>query len=378
MSPPLILAGGGHAHLAVLEDWAANPLPGPLPDIRRLLVTPSRYTAYSGMVPGWMAGIYRADDLLIDLEPLARAACAELRIDRVTGLDADARRLHLASGDVVDFALLSLATGGEADLDGLAPLGPRLLPLRPVAGFLARWPALVDAAKRGEVASLAVVGGGAAGMEIALAAEAALRGCGVAIALVTPPDGLLTGHNPRVRAMAKAELARRGIALHLALATGKADGLALSDGTHVFVDRVIAATGSRAPAWLAQSGLALTRQGFVAIGPDLRSLSHPVIFAAGDLAQRTDRALPRSGVHAVKAGPVLAANLRAALTSAPGSRYTPRRHTLYLLATGDKRAIGSWGPLAFSGRAAWWLKDWIDRSFVGRYRVGKTGCGDPK
>ncbi|MFC3101731.1 FAD-dependent oxidoreductase [Altererythrobacter lauratis] len=373
MSPPLILAGGGHAHLSVLEDWAANPLPG----MGRVLITPSRYTAYSGMLPGWMAGFYRTDDLLIDLEPLARAACAKLRIDRVTGLDADARRVHLASGAAVDFALLSLATGGEADVDALVPLGSRLLPVRPVAGFLERWPALANAAKRGEIGSLAVVGGGAAGVEIVLAAQAALHGNGMAISLVTPPGGFLTGHNPRVRALAKAELARRGIALHLASATGMAGGLALSDGTNLSVDRAIAATGSRAPAWLAQSGLALTPQGFVAVGPDMRSLSHKAIFAAGDIAQRTDRALPRSGVHAVKAGPVLAANLRAALTGAPDASYAPRRHTLYLLATGNRRAIGSWGPLAFSGRAAWWLKDWIDRRFVGRYRGAQSERRDP-
>jgi NADH dehydrogenase FAD-containing subunit len=143
--------------------------------------------------------------------------------------------------------------------------------------------------------------------------------------------------------------------------------LALSGGALVSADLVIAATGSVAPAWLAQSGLGCTDQGFVAVGADLRSRSHPAIFAAGDIIERTDRRLPRSGVHAVKAGPVLAANLRAAFSGAPLRTYHPSAHTLYLLSQGNRRAIASWGGLATSGRLTWWLKDQIDRRFIARY-----------
>lgn len=87
MKRRVILAGGGHAHLAVLADWAERPLQ----DTERWLVTSSRHTAYSGMLPGWLAGIYRANELLIDLEPLAEKAGAKLVLADVAGLDA-ARR----------------------------------------------------------------------------------------------------------------------------------------------------------------------------------------------------------------------------------------------------------------------------------------------
>ncbi|MFN5903222.1 MAG: hypothetical protein ACK439_09700, partial [Novosphingobium sp.] len=91
----VVLAGGGHAHLAVLADWAAADLPG----TERVLVTRDRLLAYSGMLPGWMAGRFRADELLIDLAPLAEAAGARLVLDDVIGLDAAARQLRLASGE---------------------------------------------------------------------------------------------------------------------------------------------------------------------------------------------------------------------------------------------------------------------------------------
>ncbi len=132
-----------------------------------------------------------------------------------------------------------------------------------------------------------------------------------------------------------------------------------------------------APPWLAGSGLACTAEGFVAVGADLRSISHAAIFAAGDIIDRVDRKLERSGVHAVKAGPVLAANLRAAIGGTELRQYCPRRRTLYLLGLGDRRAIGTWGRFVATGRFVWWLKDWIDRRFVELYTRRGTATASP-
>lgn len=367
MTKRVILAGGGHAHLAVLADWAKQPLP----DTSRKLVTSSRHTVYSGMVPGWLAGIYRANDLMIDLKPLAETAGAELIVAAVTGLDPERQTLRLSSGETMAFDLLSLATGGEADIATLTALGDRLIPVRPMGPLMERWSDFLDTKIRTPVANVAVVGGGAAGVELALGVHAALtRSFGHAkVSLVTPQEGLLAGHVAAVRRLVLAELAQRGIVVHYALAAGEENGLLLSNGTFIPADCAIAATGSRAPRWLSQSGLACNEQGFVAVGADMRSKSHPTIFAAGDIANRVDRNLERSGVHAVKAGPVLAANLRAVVAGETLSTYQPRARTLYLLALGDRRAIVSWGRFAASGKWPWWIKDWIDRHFVGKYRT---------
>lgn len=366
MTRRVILAGGGHAHLAVLADWAARPLA----DTERWLVTSSRHTAYSGMLPGWLARHYRASDLLIDLAPLAEQAGARLVIADVAGLDPARQLLSLSSGEEVRFDLLSLATGGETDIASLAALGDRLLPVRPVGTFMERWSNFLSRQAPGSTIAIAIAGGGAAGVELALGAEAVVRRLfGTAsISLVTPEDGFLSGHVRQVRKLALAELARRNIAVHFAHAVGVDGGLRLSNGEFLPADRVIAATGSRPPRWLARSGLACNAAGFVAVGADLQSISHGAIFAAGDIIDRVDRRLERSGVHAVKAGPVLAANLRAALNGAVLRQYQPRRRTLYLLATGERRAIVSWGDLVAAGHWAWVIKDWIDRGFVKRYR----------
>lgn len=371
MKRRVILAGGGHAHLAVLADWARRPLA----DAECWLITSARHLAYSGMVPGWIAGFYRADELLIDLVPLAKAAGARLVLADVVGLDAGQRRLSLSTGEVLEFDLLSLATGGETDTSRLEGLGQRLLTVRPLDRFMQQWSRFIAAHPVAAPVHAVVAGGGAGGVELAFAVQSVLaRRCDKSrVSLVSGKDGLLAGHADTVKRRVRTGLAARGIALHPADASaevsGEPGGLILSDGTRLEAHCVIAATGSRAPRWIAPSGIVCTDAGFVAVGADLRSISHPALFAAGDIVERIDRPLPRSGVHAVKAGPVLAANLRAALRGAPLQRYQPRARTLYLLGTGDRRAILSWGGFSAEGQLAWNLKDRIDRRFVERYRL---------
>ena len=364
MARRIILGGGGHSHLAVLADWAKHPIAG----TERWLVTRARHTAYSGMVPGWMAGHYARSDLFIDLAPLAERAGAELVLDEITALDPRAGTVSTATGRRFAFDVASIATGGTIDCADLAALGERLIPVRPIERFIERWSTCVEQARLRGHANLAVVGAGAAAVELAFAARAGLDRAGVSarIMLIAEASRFLEGHAAVVRRRARAELDRRAIVIVDGRAHAGGDCIILNDGREWPVHGVIAATGSRAPAWLAASGLAVDARGFVAVGSDLRSASHPRILAAGDIINRVDRPLERSGVHAVKAGPVIAANLRAAITGSPVRSYRARRRSLYLFLCARQRAILSWGPLCIAGRWPWLLKDRIDRGFVKR------------
>ena len=112
--------------------------------------------------------------------------------------------------------------------------------------------------------------------------------------------------------------------------------------------------------------LATDERGFIRVGPTLQSVSHPQVFAAGDVAAYP-QARPKSGVYAVRAGPVLARNLRAACAGETLRHWTPQARALYLLSTGDRHAMATWGSWTSSGRWAWHLKDWIDRRFMRRF-----------
>jgi selenide,water dikinase len=73
-------------------------------------------------------------------------------------------------------------------------------------------------------------------------------------------------------------------------------------------------------------------------------------------------------VFAVRAGPTLSANLRAALAGGTLTPHVPNPRYLALISTGRKHAVGTWGALSWQGRWAWHWKDRIDRRFVDRYR----------
>ena len=70
----LVLIGGGHTHALVLRRGAMEGLPG----ARVTLIDPGPAAAYSGMLPGFVAGHYRRDELDIDLYRLSHAAGARL------------------------------------------------------------------------------------------------------------------------------------------------------------------------------------------------------------------------------------------------------------------------------------------------------------
>lgn len=356
----MLLVGGGHAHVAVLADWAKRGAPA---GVRTVLLTPERHLRYSGMVPGWIAGQHAQDDGLVDLPALAARAGVALVLDRCTGLDPDAQLVRTAAGEAIRFDIASFDTGGEGQAAKLLGDDPRLIDVRPIGAFVDRLAAL------GPLARIVVMGGGAGGVELAFALRnrAGATLC-PEVKLAAGQGGLLLGFAPAVRARAARALARQGITVLSADARFAGGAIVAGEQSLEPADCIIAATGSAAPAWVRASGIATDAAGFLAVDAHQRSTSHPHIFAAGDVAARTDRPLAHSGVHAVFAGSVLAANLRAVLAGeAPRRTYRPRWNNLYLMNTGDGSAIASYGPLAAEGRWVLALKHWIDKRWIAQY-----------
>lgn len=219
--------------------------------------------------------------------------------------------------------------------------------------------------------SVVVVGAGAAGLELVFAAEESLRTQGVPgsrFTLLTGGDEVAAHYSKGVQARVLRQLQRRGITVLRDSCTGMSLGhVQLGSGATLICDVPIVATGSHAPGWLQGSGLALGETGHVLVNAHQQSTSHADVFAAGDVASRSDTPHPRSGVYAVRAGPPLAHNLLAALAGQPLKKHRPPRHTLNLLSCGTRHAIASYGPLHAEGGWAWRWKDRIDRGFVARY-----------
>jgi pyridine nucleotide-disulfide oxidoreductase family protein len=357
----LLLVGAGHAQLAVLAAMARRRFAA----AEGVLVTPYPRALYSGMVPGLVAGRFAEADCAIDIAALARAAGVHLRLGQAVALDAAARRVTLADGQVLDCDLLSLDTGAVQSREHLPGAREHALFVRPIEVFAALW---ARARQLGLERPLAVVviGGGAAGVELALAVRRALATASVT--LLADPPAVPTAYPPRAQRLAQAALRRAGVQTLPGRCTAIEAKHVCIGTMRVACDVPIVATGAEAPAWLAASGLALDDAGFVRIGATLQSASHPAVFAAGDMSARDDAPHPKSGVYAVRAGPVLAENLRAAAAGGALARYNPQRRSLNLLSLGDGRAIASWGGWSMQGQLMGWWKDRLDRGFIERYR----------
>jgi len=364
----LVLVGGGHGHLEVLRQFGARPATG----VELVLVNPNRFTLYSGMLPGLVAGHYRLESVRVDLERLGAFARARFLQARATGVDPARRIVTLAGGTPLEFDIASIDIGSTPATSGVPGAADHAVGLKPIGDFLGAWERLFACAGEGALKRLLVVGGGAAGIEIALAMQhriARETRRVVAFQLATDADRLLPMHDARVHAIFARILAERGVALHLAtpivrVAPGTASA---ADGSHLDADAIVWATGAAASPRLREAGLALDAAGFIAVNESLQSVSHPHVFAAGDCATMIGHPRPKSGVFAVRQGPPLAANLRAALEGRPLARYVPQEHALALISTGDRYAVASRGAWATEGRWVWRWKDWIDRRFVARY-----------
>ena len=378
----VLLLGGGHAHLLVLAELARQRLAR----AEVMLLTPQAELVYSGMVPGLVAGHYTAEQCRIALAPMAAAAGVTLVAGTAVGLDTASRSLRLADGRTAEYDLLSIDTGSEQRRDRVAGAGEHALFVRPIEAFVQGQQRLVDAAAL-SVLDVVVLGGGAAGFELALAVQHRLSGDvrrGSAerarVALVTGGPEPLAGYPAAVMRDGARVLAARRITVFREPAVAiDARAVHLASGARLACDQAIVATGAEAPAWLAGSGLALTERGFVRTRPTLQSVSHPEVFAAGDVATRDDAPHPKSGVYAVRAGPPLALNLRRAVEGLPLQPYRPQARTLNLLSCGGRRAISVWGGLSLPehgfGRLAWWWKDRIDRGFIARFAEPVAGSG---
>lgn len=356
----IVLLGGGHAHVQVLKAFGMTPQPG----LRLSIVAREAQSPYSGMLPGHVAGWYPADEMHIDLVRLAAFAGARFVAAEATGLDLAAGRVEFAGRPPMRFDVLSINTGGTPG--GLAA-SAFVTPVKPIGRFLPAWRQLLA---DGPPAHLTIVGGGPGGVELALAI--AHRHPQIRCTLVEAGPTLLGGLPRRMRLRLRAALLGRGVEVLEGFCVTRAEAghVAAEDGRDLATDHVLSATGVEAPAWPAQAGLAVDAAGFVEVDACLRSTSHPNVFAVGDVAgMGGSRAtpLPKSGVYAVRQGPVLAANLRAIATGHALRRYRPQKRTLAIVGLGDGRAVAGRGAWHAGGTWAWRWKQWLDRRFMTRF-----------
>ena len=366
----LVLVGGGHSHVLALRMLAMTPIEG----LRITLISPASHSPYSGMLPGLIAGHYTFEQTHIDLARLCQWAGVRFVAAEVVALDPLNRRLSLAGRPPLSYDVVSIDIGSQPELDSVPGAREHATPVKPVSGLWQRWLASqqrVNEQRGAEEYCIAVVGGGAGSVELALAIAHRLKGKSLVLDLWCGAPVILQHYNARARRMVMMALQRHGIRVHLNARVTEVESAALSfaDGSHAAYDQLFWCTGASAAPWIAASGLATKEHGFLAVRDTLQAMDHDDIFGAGDIATQVNHPRPKAGVYAVRQAPVLTHNLRAVLLDTPLRLHRPQRRFLSLISLGDKRATAEWGPLCATGRWTWRWKDRIDRAFMTRFET---------
>jgi len=344
----LVLIGGGHSHLSVLMHFAMNPVPG----LRLTLITRDLHTPYSGMLPGYIAGHYSYDESHIDLRPLAQFAKARVYHSEVQDIDLENKQIICPDRPPVSYDIVSINTGSRPGTFHTPGADKFTMPVKPIDHFLSQWASLSDTLTHttADKFHLAIVGGGAGGIEMALASQYRLQHLLkdnnrntriLQVAIYCNTDDILPTHNKQVRKRFNRILKQRNIQVHKQhhIKEVLKDQLLSDNNTRYPADATMWITNASAPAWLAKTGLAVDAKGFIAVNDCLQSTSHEDVFAAGDIAAVLNHPREKSGVFAVRQGMPLAKNLARAIQSKPLKPFTPQKKFLGLISTGDQYAI---------------------------------------
>ena len=362
----LVLIGGGHAHALVLKAWGMNPLPG----ARLTLINPGPTAPYTGMLPGYIAGHYRRDELEIDLVRLCRHAGARLIMDRSLDIDQSRHEIILGSRGPVgyDFASINVGITAGLNVPGFSTYG---ISAKPLNAYVDRWNIFKSQVVKGcTTPDVVVIGGGVAGCELAMAMAYALQAKGISPRITVIELGSqISGVGSNAQHRILMAMANLGIVIKTDLkVVGVTENQVLLDGHEpIAATLCVGAAGGVAQDWITQTNLP-QKDGFIKVSSDLGVVGDDALFAVGDCALMANALLPKAGVFAVRAAPILYHNMRAALTGSKRNHWKPQKKYLKLISVGKKSAIAEKMGFAIAGRLMWLWKSKIDRAFMKRLR----------
>lgn len=416
----LVLVGGGHSNIQVVDDWSSQLAEG----VRRILLSDGHIAVYSGMLPSVVSGILPPSEAETDLCALAARSGWEFIDGRVVEIQATQRKVFFirngtshSNVESIDYTVLSLDVGSgcKSFMDNqdmgsslttdekhmsyphstgnvcerTADSSTAVIPTRPIGNLLDRIQIFEATASciPGSVVHVVVIGTGAAGVELALGIQSrlsrSLPNVGtINVCMVGSANNFREQLGVAASAVAR-ELRCRGIKTHFGhRAVGVEQNIVwLSNGSQLPADLVIAATGAASHPWLRNNtDLQVDARGFVAVEPTLRAKGFSNVFASGDCCSFEgyfgESFPPKAGVYAVREGPVLLENLQKIIKCHPddASRaklrtFSPQMSYLSLISLGDNRvAIGTKWNFVVRGRWVYNLKLCLDRNWQARFR----------
>ena len=367
MGKRLLLLGGGHAHLVTLANIQGLRSQGH----KVTVVQPDAYHYYSGMGPGMLGTVYAPEEIRFATKFIVEKQGGSFVQAKASLIRAQERKVSLDNGQELEYDILSCNVGSSVP----AIKGQEkslCFSVKPIVSLVQAQQATVQLLSPGQP-RLSVVGGGPAALEVAGNLQRLVQMAAGSKARITLFAGrrFLPKLKKRIRKLARRNLERRGIEIveQGYVAQLGPEDVELENGQGYASDLNLIALGVRPSSLFGDSGLRTGPDQGLVVNAYLQHPQHPEMFGGGDCVFFADRPLDKVGVHAVRQGPLLYHNLEARLNNTALKPFYPGNEYLLIYNLGDGSGIFSKGCLTFGGRPAFWLKDWIDRSFMKRFQA---------
>lgn len=361
MKKHLILVGGGHTHVYILQRLQHHHWPG----THITLISPDQYQYYSGMFSGYIEGKYELDEIRIDLRQLCERANIDIVEKSALSLDHEKQEIILSSGERIHYDLISFNIGSQLASDsihGLQELGALIKPNFKV-------PMIKDDLADKE--HIVIVGGGASGIEMCLSLQANRnqmdRSTPVTLIHLSR---LLESRGTKASKLITTIAQEKGVRMiHDSVISVQDKHLMTKSGRRISFDGLLWLTGPSAPRIFHDSGLQTDAHGYLLVNDQLQSMSCSNIFGAGDcIGMESHPNLHKAGVYAIREALILWINLQRHIDGKALKKYWPQSDYLSILSTGNEEALLLYRGLTFHGRWCWKLKRRIDTSFIRDYK----------
>ena len=330
-------------------------------------------------------------------------------LGRVVDVDLDDRSISLAPVEdaagiemmperVIDYSTLCVAVGSHSNDFGIAGVreySKQLDSRNQAESFHQQFTAALHRVNSAEEdtskLSVAIVGGGATGVELAADMHNVvqrLREYGfehfsrdsLDVVIIEAAPILLPRLPDRIGPSVQRELERIGVGVmvNTRVAEVTRDAVITSDGDTIAADISVWAAGVKAPAWLGATGFPVDRLGRIEVEPDLSVRGHEEVFAIGDCCAISDadgKEIPPRAQAAHQMASVAAKNIIA------HEKQRPRKPFVYrdfgsLVSLSNFSTIGNlMGNLV---RGTVFIEGWIARLFyLSLYRMHQAAIHGP-
>jgi NADH dehydrogenase len=364
----VVVVGGGFGGLFTALDLEGSCEVTLISDADHFLFTPMLYEYLSGEVEKW----HIAPKYSELLNESVKLVCNE-----VTSIDLNGRTVTLKNrSETLTYDVLVLAVGGVTNFAGVAGAADHAIPFRKIAHADELRLRMIDALDRvppdlppqdtARALTFAVVGAGASGVELSTKMADLLRDAFKRRALRGEPrvlviemgDRVVPGMGEDIRKFVEEALLESHVEVHTLTRVVRVTGKTLvfehiGAQTEIDTAAVVWAGGVRVSPVVEDLKIEKTSRGLILVNPTLQALSHPNVFALGDIALYQDTAPTLAGTAqlALQQARLAARNIKALLSG--GELQTKHFEELgEAVSLGTERAAVLAGGKAFGGPLA--------------------------